>query len=63
MLEFDQAGARFSASISAHLRDIGRPAPDMDILIAATAMAAGHMLVTDNVSHFADIRQLAVETY
>lgn len=63
ILEFDETAARFFASASAHLRDIGRPAPDMDVLIAATALAGGHILVTDNVAHFLNIRQLTVETY
>jgi len=35
----------------------------MDVLIAATAMAAGHNLVTRNPSHFADIPHLRVEAY
>lgn len=63
ILEFDETAARFFASASAHLRDIGRPAPDMDVLIAATALAGGHLLVTDNAAHFLNIPQLSVETY
>lgn len=35
----------------------------MDVLIAATAMAAGHCLVTRNPAHFKSIPELAVETY
>jgi predicted nucleic acid-binding protein len=35
----------------------------MDVLIAASTVAFGHTLITRNPPHFADIPQLAVETY
>jgi tRNA(fMet)-specific endonuclease VapC len=60
---FDDRAAWLFAEIAAHLRRIGRPAGDMDVLIAATATAAGHCLVTRNSLHFANIPHLAVETY
>jgi predicted nucleic acid-binding protein len=63
ILEFDDIAARLFAEMTAHLRRIGRPAGDMDVLIAATALAAGHCLVTRNPAHFADIPGVAVETY
>jgi predicted nucleic acid-binding protein len=44
-------------------QELGRPAGDMDVLIAATALTAGQVLVSDNASHFADIPELLVETY
>lgn len=63
VLDFDQTSARLFARITAHLQTIGKPAGDMDVLIAATSMAAGHCLVTRNASHFNDVPQLAVEMY
>jgi tRNA(fMet)-specific endonuclease VapC len=63
LLEFNDSAAWWFAKNSAHLRRIGRPAGDLDVLIAATAMAHGHTLVTRNASHFANIPYLEVETY
>ena len=57
------ARAWLFAGMTAHLRRIGRPAGDMDVLIAATALAAGHCLVTRNPAHFADIPGVVVEAY
>ena len=61
IIEFDDIAAQLFGRITAHLRRLGRPAGDMDVLIAATAMAAGEGLVTANPSHFSDIPDLAVE--
>jgi predicted nucleic acid-binding protein len=48
----------------AHLRHIGRPTGDLDMLIAATSLAGGHaLLITRNPSHFASIPGLTVERY
>ncbi len=63
ILSFDDRAAWVFARATAHLRRIGRPAGDMDVLIAATALANGHCLVTRNASHFAAIPHLLVETY
>jgi predicted nucleic acid-binding protein len=63
VLVFDDRAAWLFAKSTAHLRRIGRPAGDMDVLIAAAAMAASHSLVTRNPLHFASIPHLAVETY
>ena len=38
-----------------------RPAGDMDVLVAATAVAFGHKLITRNPAHFSDIPHLRVE--
>jgi tRNA(fMet)-specific endonuclease VapC len=62
-LEFDDSAAKAFGQISARLRRIGLPAGDMDVLIASTAMAKGHRLITRNAAHFANIPRLAVETY
>ena len=63
VLDFDDTAARFFGRISAHLQEIGQPAGDMDVLIAATCMAAGHRLITRNAAHFENIPEFAVETY
>jgi tRNA(fMet)-specific endonuclease VapC len=44
----------------AKLMDIGRPAPDLDLLIAATALAHGLTLVTHNTRDFANVPDLNV---
>ena len=63
ILDFDDMAAQCFGQSTAHLRRIGRPAGDMDVLIAATALANGHCLVTRDVSHFAAIPGLTVEDY
>ena len=63
VLEFDDRAARLFGRLTAHLLDIGQPAGDMDVLIAATTMAARHSLITRNMAHFANIPELAVESY
>jgi len=63
VVDFHDRAARMFGHIKGHLRSIGRPAGDMDVLIAATSMAAGHCLVTRNPAHFKNVPDLAVETY
>jgi predicted nucleic acid-binding protein len=63
VLEFDDAAAQEFGRVMAHLQRIGRPAGDMDVLIAATALAHGHCLVTRNPGHFAGIPHLEIEGY
>lgn len=63
VLDFDDRAARLFGQITAHLQRIGKPAGDMDVLIAATSMGAGHCLVTRNPAHFKSIPELAVQTY
>jgi predicted nucleic acid-binding protein len=63
ILEFDDKAAWLFGRLTAHLLDIGQSAGDMDVLIAATAMAAGHSLITRNISHFVNIPELVVEQY
>ncbi len=61
ILDFDDTAAVLFGRITAHLQQVGRPAGDMDVLIAATAMAGGQCLVTANPLHFRDIPGLVVE--
>lgn len=63
ILEFDDKSAQLFGQITAYLQELGRPAGDMDVLIASTAMAAGHSIVTRNISHFTHIPQLITEEY
>ncbi len=63
ILEFDKRGAWMFGQITAYLQMIGKPAGDMDVLIASTAMAAGHSIVTRNKAHFINIPELTVEGY
>jgi tRNA(fMet)-specific endonuclease VapC len=63
VLEFNDAAARVFGSVTGFLQQIGRPAGDMDVLIAATAMAHGHSLITRNPKHFRHIPTLIVEDY
>jgi predicted nucleic acid-binding protein len=63
ILEFDDAAARLFGAITGFLQQIGKPAGDMDVLIAATAMMHGHSLVTRNAAHFRHIPHLVVEEY
>ena len=61
ILDFDDAAARLFGSITGLLQQRGTPAGDMDVLIAATALAHGHSLVTRNARHFRHIPDLAEE--
>ena len=63
ILEFTDAVARVFGSITGLLQQIGKPAGDMDVLIAATALVHGHALVTRNAKHFKHIPDLAVQEY
>ncbi len=63
ILEFTDAAARVFGSITGYLQQIGKPAGDMDVLIAATALVHSHALVTRNARHFKNIPDLAIEQY
>ncbi len=63
ILEFNDAAARVFGSITGFLQRIGKPAGDMDVLIAATAIVHGHALITRNSRHFRYIPRLMVEEY
>ncbi len=63
ILEFTDAAARIFGSLTGFLQQIGQPAGDMDVLIAATALVYGHALITRNSRHFRHIPQLVVEEY
>ena len=51
------------ADIRTRLEELGTPIGDMDMLIAASAIAGGFVLVTNNVRHFQRINGLVVENW
>ena len=63
ILDFTDAAARLFGSITGFLQQIGKPAGDMDVLIAATAMVHGDALITRNPRHFRHIPDLIVKDY
>jgi tRNA(fMet)-specific endonuclease VapC len=63
VLELDEAAARLFGVLQAHVLNIGRPAGDIDALIAAVAMANGQPLVTRNAAHFSNFPGLVVHSY
>jgi predicted nucleic acid-binding protein len=63
ILDFDALAARIFARIKAAVLSIGKFPGDMDVLIAAVALANGEPLLTRNPRHFADIPGLVVESY
>jgi predicted nucleic acid-binding protein len=62
-LEVTAEVVRQAARIRRDLRLRGERTGDFDILIAATAQAAGCPLVTDNTTHFTRIEALTVKGY
>jgi len=56
MLAWDAEAADFFAEIKHQLRTGGTPIGDMDMLIAAHAIAADAVLVTNNTRHFKRIK-------
>lgn len=55
--------ARTFGEIKAQLRRQGGLIEDFDLVLAATALSNGLILVTNNVSHFARIAGLTVENW
>lgn len=63
VLEFDDRAARLFGRFTSALAQLGRPAGDMDVLIASVCVANGHALLTRNPKHFADIAELELLAY
>ena len=55
--------AKMFGSIKNKLRSIGKPTGEVDVLIAATAMAHKALLVTANQKHFENIDGLKIEVW
>ncbi|AEG42924.1 type II toxin-antitoxin system VapC family toxin [Isoptericola variabilis] len=54
VLPFDEKAAVEYAAVRVHQERVGRPAGDLDAMVAAVARAHGAAVVTRNVRHFAD---------
>jgi tRNA(fMet)-specific endonuclease VapC len=63
ILDLDQRAAQRFGYITARLQRLGRPAGDLDVLIASVALANGQSLVTRNTRHFTEIPGLQLESY
>ena len=60
---FDCAAAREGAMVRGELEKLGRPANQMDYLIAGHARSLGSTLVTGNTRHFENVGGLRVENW
>ena len=62
-LPFDDESARHYGIVRAQLRREGRPIGGNDLMIASTAIARSHTLVTRNVREFSRVNGLEVERW
>ena len=58
-LPFDEHAASIYSDIKSRLMAIGKPAPELDMQIAATAIANNAILVTRNVKDFQNIEEVS----
>lgn len=63
VLPFREAEARAAARIRLKLQKAGKPIGPMDLLIAATALEQGAVLVTHNVKEFRRVSGLRLEDW
>ena len=63
ILPFDDAVAEVAARIRVELERGGRPIGPLDVLIAATSLAANGTLVTRNVAEFGRVPGLRLENW
>ena len=60
---FDEQAASFYAKIRNILEENGTPIGNMDILIAACALSADAVLITNNEKHFKHVPSLRMENW
>ena len=60
VLPFDLNAARIHARVWAHLTATGQMISTNDLVIAATALAHGYDVLTDNIRHFERVTGLVV---
>ena len=63
ILPFDDDCARIAGQVRARLDQVGEPIGPIDVLIAATALAASAVLVTRNVKEFRRVEGLVIENW
>ena len=63
IVHFDEQAASFYAKIRNILEENGTPIGNMDILIAACALSAGAVLITNNEKHFKHVPSLRMENW
>lgn len=61
--DFDDASADTYSRLRLSLRQMGRPTGEMDMLIAAVALANDAILITHNIKHFENIEGLVLEDW
>ena len=62
-INWDAKAAVDYAKLREELEANGNPIGSMDMLIAASALAVGAILVTNNTAHFSRIKQLKLENW
>jgi tRNA(fMet)-specific endonuclease VapC len=63
VIAFDDTSAKIYGEIRTELEKSGQPLDNMDILIAASALKTGAILVSHNKKHFSKIKGLKVEDW
>ena len=63
VISFDDASSIIYGEIRATLEKSGNPLDNMDMLIAASALAEKAILVSHNVKHFSKVKDLKVEDW
>lgn len=63
ILDFSEKDAEEYGKIKTHLRRIGRPVDEFDILIGEQAITRGMNLVTHNVKHFENMPHISISDW
>ena len=63
IIPWNDEAANVYAKLRVELETLGPPSGNMDMLIAASAVAEGATLVTNNVEHFSKIASLKIENW
>jgi len=63
VLPWDDAAAKIHSQIRAHLKKLGKPTGNFDLMIAAHALSLNAILVTNNVKRYQHIPKLKVENW
>ena len=63
VIAFDDTSAVIYGDIRTKLEKSGNPLDNMDLLIAASAISTGAVLVSQNTKHFSKIKELKTENW